>query len=481
MHFWQAQQEMNHIFSSYRRGRRDFSIWGAFQRNLGRYHEKMRDAAKAIGLYANIARDTIVHYNSTLDADQAGQDPQANVAYILKAIAVENTIAASVAFDHFAHVFARPQPGKHGPLGVEDTGNGAQIARSWDGTGFANTGMSAPTLLVANGVTGGFGTISLGGHPIENALDRTQGRDYNAQYTLNCGSYYEKAYTAYLFTESADNFISASRDDYVDPRFRAVSLADVFPDGFRRWLANNLTNDEQIKGIYAMGQGGGNVNPPAIDESGYAVLGSTSWWPKDGVETCYPKEDRLFCHDPFTAGTVAGAGGSVVDPQVGWEQQKFAMIFSLLYLPENARTNWLDMIRIYDISTDSDPGFDNRIEFHDSDGKVYAAQTFGTEVLFGKTVQKGIAARVLEYANSLLAKAVVTENVQRNGRTVGLRPKLDNAGNVQYLNGSTPVASCLQSAYCQKMKDYTAVPKLLHEVERWLGVDRTGGWLRGVY
>ena len=29
--------------------------------------------------------------------------------------------------------------------------------------------------------------------------------------------------------KSADNFISASRDDFVDPRFRAVSLADVFP------------------------------------------------------------------------------------------------------------------------------------------------------------------------------------------------------------------------------------------------------------
>ncbi|HVH47866.1 MAG TPA: hypothetical protein VM925_36275 [Labilithrix sp.] len=475
MHFWQAQQEMNHIFASYRRGRRDFSLWGAFQRTLSRYHEKMRDAAKAIGLYVNLARETVVSYNSS------GEDPEAFVADILKEVAVESAIASSIAFDQFAHVFSRPQPGEHGTVGSEDPGNGTTIARSWDGVAFGSTG-TVPLLSVANGVTGGFGSISLGGRPIENALDRSKGRDYNTSYTLNVGSYYEKAYTAYLMTESADNFISSSRDDYVDPRFRSVSLADVFPDGFRRWLGNNLTNDEQIKGVYTMSTDGGtSIGPPALDDAGYAVLGTTQWWPKAGIETCLPKEDRLFCKDPFTAGTPTGAGGTVVDSQVGFEQQKFAIIFSLIYLPENARTNWLDQLRIYDVSKDGDPGFDNRIEFHDPDGKIYVAQTFGTEVLFGKTVQRGVGARVLEYANSLLAKAVTTEPVMRGDRQVGVKPKLTTAGNVEYLNGEAVVPSCAQSAYCQKVKDYTAIPKLMFEVEAQLGVNRFGGWLKGVY
>jgi hypothetical protein len=475
MHFWQAQQEMNHIFTSYRRGRKDFNLWGAFQRTLTRYHQKMMDAAKSIGLYVNLARDTVVNYND------AGDDPDAFSADVLKQVAVESTIASSIAFDQFAHVFARPQPGQHGKLGNEDAGNGATIARSWDSVGFADTG-TVPLLSIANGVTGGFGTISLGGRPIENALDQTKGRDYSTDYTLNVGSYYEKAYAAYLFTESADNFISSSRDDYVDPRFRSVSLSDVFPDGFRRWLANNLTNDEQIKGSYALGKNGGTtIGPPALDDSGYAVLGTTQWWPKEGIETCVPKDDRLFCQDPFAAATPAPAGGTVVDSQVGFEQQKFAIIFSLVYLPENARTNWLDQIRIYDVSKDGDPGFDNRIEFHDPDGKVYVAQTFGTEVLYGKTVQKGIGARVIEYANSLLAKAVTTEPVKIGDREVGLKPKLTDAGDVEYKNGDTVVASCAASAYCQKMKDYTEIPKIMYEVELQLGVNRFGGWLRGVY
>jgi hypothetical protein len=151
-------------------------------------------------------------------------------------------------------------------------------------------------------------------------------------------------------------------------------------------------------------------------------------------------------------------------------------------LPENARTNWLDMLRIYEIS-DGDPGFENRIEFHNPDGRTYVAQTFGTETLFGKTVQRGIAARVLEYANDLLRKSIVTEPVQIGTppRTVGYKPKLDATGKVQYLNGTDPAPSCQASAACQKMQDYSAVPKLLREAESWLGFFRIGGGLRGVY
>ena len=473
MHFWIAQQEINHIFSNYRRGRRDFSVWGAFNRTLGRYHEKMRDTAKAIGLYTTLARDTVTLYND-------GKDPEGFVAAILKQIAVDNTVASSIAFDHFAHVFSRPQPGEHATVGTGDP-----TLRSLDENGNAggfsqNVGRVA--LSVANGVTGGFGTISLGGRPIENALSQSEGRDYNRDYTLNVGSYYEKAFTAYLLTESADNFISASRDDFVDPRFRSVSLADVFPDGFRRWLGNNLTNDESIKGVYVRGTGGAGPGPADLDPNGYALLGQTSWWPQAGIETCFPSGEKLTCRDPFATTPIGGAGGvgPVVDPQIGWEQQRFALFFSLIYLPENGRTNWTDQIRIYDVAEDGDPGFDNRIEFHNPDGKSYVAQTYGTEVLFGKTVQKGIGARVLEYANELNAKAVVTAPVLRGTVQVGIKPVLNATGQVQYLESGQPSKSCDNSRDCLKMRNYTNMPKLVHDASGWFGRTRFGG-PKGVY
>ena len=40
--------------------------------------------------------------------------------------------------------------------------------------------------------------------------------EYNSEFTVNAGSYYEKAWTAMLMTESVDNFISDSRRDFTD-------------------------------------------------------------------------------------------------------------------------------------------------------------------------------------------------------------------------------------------------------------------------
>jgi hypothetical protein len=467
MQFWQAQQEITHIFTNYRRNRTDFSIWGAFNRTLSRYHEKMRDSAKAMGLYITIARDTSSEYNG-------GPDPEAIVGQILQQVAGPNVLASSVAFDHFAHVFARPEPGDHGKIGSDDN-----VLRSFDSAGFARTGNVV--LAVPNGVTGGYGTISLGGRPIENALSNTRGRDYDRDYTLNVGSYYEKAYAAMLFTESADNFISASRDDFTDPRFRAVSIADVFPDGFRRWLGNNLTGDDNVKGVYVRGTGGSSGVPsPTLDQNNFATLGFTQWWPTAGINVCFPNGEKIVCDDPLAQKAAPGTGGGpVVDPEISWEQQKFAIMFSLMHIRENARVNWIDQMRIFKLGADPDPGFDNRIEFHSPDGTVYVAPTYGTEVLYGKTVQKGIAARMLEYANSLLVTAVKTTTVTHNGVTWYV-PVLDGTGAVQALQpGGAPAPTCANSRDCTKLMSYQSVPELLRKVASRYGIQQ--GWLKGIY
>ena len=90
---------------------------------------------------------------------------------------------------------------------------------------------------------------------MENALATDKG-EYDSEYTINAGSYYDKAWAPMLMTESVDNFISDSRRDFLDGRYRAVSMADLFPDGFRRWMGNNLTGDTALKGGRLAAQGG---------------------------------------------------------------------------------------------------------------------------------------------------------------------------------------------------------------------------------
>jgi hypothetical protein len=109
---------------------------------------------------------------------------------------------------------------------------------------------------------------------------------------------------------------------------------------------------------------------------------------------------------PFTA---------PVDPQIGWEVQKFFVAWTIALIKANEKTSWLDQMRLYRLGSNANPELESRIEWQDpTSGEIYYAKTFGTECLFGdpddscaggRVVQKGIAARVLEYANELTQKA----------------------------------------------------------------------------
>ena len=119
--------------------------------------------------------------------------------------------------------------------------------------------------------------MTAGGKPLANALSETNG-EYDAEFTINAGSYYDKMYTTMLMTESEDNFISDSITDFYDARYRSVSMADVFREGYRRWLANNLTGDDEIKSVRIAAKPSG---APDTDANGFpkGPIGTTSWWP----------------------------------------------------------------------------------------------------------------------------------------------------------------------------------------------------------
>ncbi len=386
-----TQQEVMHIFDNYRRGRQDFSVRSASSRTLRRYNEKIRDGAKGLGLLKNIYRDFALEMGYDFD----GLWPD-----IAPLFFKENILASGLVFDHFVRNAVRPQPGPHFRV------DGDPVLRSSEDT-VAQAGATA--VLIPNGATGKFGNIASGGRLVENRLASDQG-EFDAEQTINAGSYYDKINTAMLFTESVDNFISDSRQDFVDARYRAVSLADLFPDGYRRFLSNSLTGDDFLKGPHLAASGNGT---PKVDPKGFPDLpiGWVSWW-GEAPKVCFPSEGTTICGSfgvdsaPFDANYPNNT--TVLDPQIGWEVQKFLIAWTLLYLPENQKQEWIDMLRIWELGKDADPGFENRIEFHYPHGKTYIAKSYGTETLFGRKVEKGIAGRVLQYANQLMNEAYVT-------------------------------------------------------------------------
>ncbi len=466
--FFITQQEVGHIFDNYRRGKTTFNVKAAADRTLTRFNEKLRDGAKGLGLYRNIYRDVAL---------EAGINPDDLWAYAAFNFFPQPMLASGMVFDHFARMEARPEPGEHYLDG--------KVLRSMDSK---QSNKKVTTVLkVPNGATGFYGNVAFGGRPVENALADDKG-EYDSEYTMNAGSYYDKMYVAMLFTESVDNFISSSLGDFTDARYRSVSLADLFPEGYRRFLSNALTNDDEIKGPRIAADANGKL---ITDVSQYPVggMGWTSWW-GDSPAHCFPGEGSTICHSygvenskPFAQGDPAKV--VALDPQIGWEQQKFLIAWTMLYLPENQQQNWMDMLRIWELGVDSDPKLDNaRMEFHYPGGKDYVAHTYGKEEIFGKVVQKGIAARVLEYANSLLVQAYETTpgaDIDGDGTPDWYLPVVDPTSGqvrVKYDAGVTDAngghrtgcdkkdnskCTCMDNVACVRLQQYVEVPYFLRE------------------
>lgn len=423
MMFLVGSYENRHIFDNYRRNRSTFSVRAAMNRSYERYNEKVQGIAGGIGFYGTIYQDLATNQGLSFDTLWP---------ILVEGSLHENVIAATVAFDHFTRQLSRPQPGPHY---LRAAAFADPVLRSDDdsddyGAG-ANLGgplQNSPVLvMVPNGSTGYLRDVGFGGRPLNNAYAEDQG-DFNTEYTIWAGSYYDKINIAALLSESEDRFVSSSRRDFYDARFRAVGMADVLPEGFRRIIGNALVNDRAVLAPQVAAQNGRPIvdaNAPTDkdpDAKMYPAtsMGWKSWWPSDGPQVCFPTEGRLACYDYVGSETFDPAPVAEtldVDPQVGWEVQKFMIAWTLAYLPSNEKAYWLDMMRIYRLGPDAQPLFEERIEWQDpTSGQMYYAKTYGMECLFGdpsgqaaceasggKWVQKGIAARVLEYANFLTA------------------------------------------------------------------------------
>ncbi len=468
--FMISQFETQHIFDTYRRKRTGFSVRSAASRALGRYNAKVRDGSKGLGLFRNLAEDWAFRMDSNPDLSWKMLIQQNGVGFR------ESIVSAGLVFDHFAKELSRPESGPH-HFDLTPDGD-VDVVRS-----SSDMGLSVPpdpAVFIPDGAFGlPYGVVSSGGALIENTLADGKG-DFDANYTMNAGSYYNKMYVSMLLTESVDNFISDSLLDFVDSRYRAVAVADLFPDGYRRLLSNALTGDDAIKGPQLVATEKG---IPMMDGSKMIseAIGWKSWW-GDTPKTCFPSKNTTVCsaygfEDMWDMAEEYDYTVSV-DPQIGWEQQKFLIAWTMLYLPENQKHKWMNLMRLWELGKDADPGFENRIELHHPSGKIFIAHTFGKEEIFGKTVEKGIAARVLEYANELLEKAYVTTPVDNDGdgetdwyepviseKTGEAIVKYDPIMSVQgSCSEATPEeCTCNDNKWCVYLSRYVSVPAFMRQ------------------
>jgi hypothetical protein len=401
VNFYTSTYEDSHLFDNHRRGRATFAARSAVNRALSRYNMKLMEYAKGFALLNEVYTGAGLR-DSILDAAGPGAPFEANA------------LSSSLAFDHFARLLTRPHPGAH--VEIPQVGGDLRVLTSTDTVpailGSGPVSIPEGTLLFASGDT------SYGGRPLNNDLDDTKGY-FATDYLSQVGSYYEKAYAAAMFSDSFDRFVPSDRDTFFDGRYRNIGMATLFPEGVRRLFANVLTEDSAILGWRAAGTltGAGGVRISTDGKPTYNItqpMGQRTWWLTDPT-VCWPRAGRIGCSsiaDESYDGAPPPAASLPLDPEVGFEVQKFVIFWSLLFLPENWKQNWVDMMRVWVIGSDVNPTFpnDQSIAWRDpTSGQLYVAHSYGTEDIDERTVQRGIAARAIEWANTLTREAYEVE------------------------------------------------------------------------
>ncbi|HEX3851278.1 MAG TPA: hypothetical protein VHW01_09960, partial [Polyangiaceae bacterium] len=468
-HYLMNEYEDRYLFDDYRRQRTTFSLKNSFMRGVERYNDKLKEVTKGFGLYNEL-------FQGTGTFNQLATSPG-----LLQASALASTLV----FDHFARILTRPNSGAHfGDTALSPYND--MILRSTDQLPNVSTS-SMIGLTIPDGSTGVGVDVAWGGRLLNNSFDMTKGY-YTIDYDYNVGSYYDKSLAVNMLTDSEDRFVSESRDDFVDGRYRNTSFATLFPDGMRRLLANSLTEDDDIKGWRVASTKG----KPNVDANGALTqpMGFTAWWPKAAPQECWPTQGRLQCsefpNDILDASNTPKES-LAVDSELGFELQKFTIFFSMLNLPESWKLNWVDMMRVWQIGTDTAPGFPaaETIAWRDpQSGQEFIAHSYGTEVINGKTVQRGIAARVIEWMNTLTAKGYIVDSTDPVTGELTVKHYADNTAcpmGVTYCVGQPMQVPSTDpaSAFVIRVTNYKSVIDYLHEVAAQMGF--YGPQWRGVY
>jgi len=356
--FLESAYENRYVLDAFRRNRVMFNSLDYAERIQARYFDAIQQIAKTFAFAA------VMYTAPTAPSAQFRKEGYFGPL----------NLSATVALDMFARVLTRPDPGAYcdtelescplyNPWGVDDT--------IWQVD-------SAPI-----GTDYGFHLPLGAGRYIFDDFDYTKGY-YWSDYQSQAGSYWEKIWATWYLAEAFDTFISNSKEDFTDGRYKNLNFATVFPNQVRRLYGALFTGDAGTYSPWAKTTGTG---------------------PIPAATPVYP---------PWSARNMSvapPADAMRIDPDWAWNEQLYAMVFGALFFPTDWSNAWVDMARIAVTGADQIqwPAAETYAFRNPATGLVYRAHSTGTETVLGKTRQKSIGARMLEWANHLTELAYKVE------------------------------------------------------------------------
>lgn len=227
--------------------------------------------------------------------------------------------------------------------------------------------------------------------------------DYQS-YARREGAYMEKAFAAIMLTDTRPTFSSITRGLYLDGREFQVNFATDIPNALDRLLGGVLSEDWAAVAMHAP------ASPPG--------------------SAAAPEMLSLWQDTPQRP-----AGARILFPNIGYRQQLPTVIYSMLFSSLNTDLTLINKMRIF-----TEGGVEQvdipeaeRVRFYNPEtGVIYVARRYGPDQGLStlvstptapRTVDRGIASRMLQHANELLMDAYL---VQRDPMTNN--PILDAQG-----------------------------------------------------
>lgn len=358
--FLESAYENRYLLDAFRRSRTQFNSWDVVARTQSHYLDPIQLIAKT---YA---------FAMILEVDDPTQPPPQLLA---DGQYGPLATATSVAFDLFTRMLTRPEPGVYCSTASEEC-PGIQPPGLYD---YIYTADPYPLpATTPYDFSLGLGT----GRYVHNDFDYDQGYWWS-DYQKQVGSFYDKTWAIYYLSEAFDSFISNSKEDFVDGRYKNVNFATVYPEQTRRLFAALMTGDIESFAPHAAASGGGTPS---------ATLVYPRWHLATGVGT-------------------RPASPKIVDPSFGWNEQLYAMVWGTMFFPTSWSNAFINDARITALANEqlSWPAAET-ITFVDPVTSItYRAHTTGTETIFGVEKEKSVGARMLDWANNLLVEAYVCD------------------------------------------------------------------------
>jgi hypothetical protein len=360
--------ENRYIFDNFRRDRTTFSTNVQVHRAEDRYFDKIQGITKSLALLVGLGLDP--------------SDPGSLLPL---------SLGASDGFAMFVRVLTRPEPGPFAIQVPSQTGLALNYAAAEDANGLIQKPLGDFQVALGSGE----------GRYLHNDYDYSQGY-YWSDYQTQVGSYHEKVRAIYYLTEAYNRFVSNSKQDYIDGRYKNLNYSSLYPNQMRRLFAQLMQNDPMTLGPFV-------IPPKQVDPNHIVVHVQYMPWEK---------------YDPNVASTVNldySAGAVVVDPLIGWEEQYPSLFNAFYYGATTLTMDWVDQMRIFSPGggdTVSIPA-NQQIGYVDpATGLDYIARDYGYEVIntaYSTQVAKGSGARMLQYANMLAAQTYQVTATAPNG------------------------------------------------------------------